>query len=134
MRKAVAKTAGALLLCAAVLAACAQDTPSSGPAAAQQARWVGFFESSLGLLGCPARGPMAVEIENGQIAGDAQADGFVMGITGKVGPNGAVVDGVFRRDQRAAAIMTGTFLESEAAGRWQGAACEGVWSLRRVAP
>jgi hypothetical protein len=42
-------------------------------------------------------------------------------------------DGVFRRDTRAAAIVTGTFLDKDAAGRWQGASCEGVWSLRRLA-
>lgn len=76
---------------------------------------------------------MAVVVEKGTISGDAQAAGFVMSVSGKFGPNGAVLDGVFRRDTRAAAIVTGTFLDKDAAGRWQGASCEGVWSLRRLA-
>ena len=114
-----------------LLGACALEAPPD-PAAAQQGRWLGFFESSFGLLGCPTRGAMTVAVAKGAISGDAQADGFVMTISGTLGPNGAIVDGVFRRDTRAAAIVTGTFLENDAAGRWQGASCEGVWSLRRV--
>lgn len=116
-----------------LLGACASEAPPDR-GAVQQGRWLGYFESSLGLLGCPTRGPMTVAVSKGAITGDAQTGGFVMTISGTLGPNGAIVDGVFRRDARAAAIVTGTFLENEAAGRWQGASCEGVWSLRRVAP
>lgn len=76
---------------------------------------------------------MTVEVVKEVISGDAQAEGFTMLFSGKLGPNGAVLDGVFHRDKRAAAIVTGTFLEKEAAGRWQAASCEGVWSLRRMA-
>ncbi len=119
-------------LCVALFVGCVADAPRA-PSAVQKVRWVGYFESSLGLLGCPARGPMTVEVEKDTITGDAQAGGFVMSVSGKLGSNGAVLDGVFRRDTRAAAIMTGTFLDKDAAGRWQGASCEGVWSLRRLA-
>lgn len=117
-----------------VLAACAGEAPPPDPTAALDGRWVGYFESSLGPFGCPGRGPMSVEIERGEIAGEALGSGYVMSIAGGLGPNGAVRDGVFRRDDRAAAVMTGTFLEKDAAGRWQSVACEGVWSLRKVAP
>ncbi|MDD9903666.1 MAG: hypothetical protein OXT06_08880 [Rhodospirillaceae bacterium] len=76
---------------------------------------------------------MLVIVAQGRIDGDAEAESFAMSVGGVVEPDGAIRDGVFRRDARAAAIMTGTFLDNGAAGRWQGASCEGVWSLRRVA-
>ena len=126
------RQAEALSLCVFLLAACSTDETPPYPAAAFNGRWVGFFESSLGLLGCPTRGPMLVMVENGVIDGDAEAESFAISISGTVGPDGAILDGVFRRDSRAAAVVTGTFLENEAAGRWQGASCEGLWSLRRV--
>ena len=122
-----------LLLCCFLLVACSADVPTSHPATAFNGRWVGFFESSLGLLGCPTRAPMLVIFAQGRIDGDAEAESFAMSVGGVVEPDGAIRDGVFRRDARAAAIMTGTFLDNGAAGRWQRASCEGVWSLRRVA-
>lgn len=116
----------------AALAGCVADVPPPDPAAAFAGRWVGFYESSLGILGCPARGPLDVTVESGAVRGNAQADSFVMTLDGALGPDGALRDGVFRRDGRAAAIVTGTFADSAAAGRWQGASCEGVWTLRRA--
>lgn len=127
------RQAGIVSLCVFLLAACSTDEAPPHPAAAYSGRWVGFFESSLGLLGCPTRGPMLVTVAKGKIDGDAEAESFAISISGTVGPDGAIRDGVFRRDARAAAVVTGTFLDKEAAGRWQGASCEGVWSLRRVA-
>jgi len=119
------------IVCVVSIGGCAVDKPQA-PSLDQKIRWIGVFESSLGLLGCPARGPMTIEVVKEAISGEAQAEGFIMSVSGKLGQNGAVLDGVFRRDKRAAAIFTGTFLERDAAGRWQGASCEGVWSLRRV--
>ena len=121
-----------VVLSISLLVACVADAPPSDPASTTRERWVGYFESSLGVLGCPGRGPMTVIAENGAISGEAQAGGFDMLISGVLGPNGALRDGVFRRDAQAAAIVTGTFLEDAAAGRWQGASCEGVWALRRI--
>lgn len=116
----------------AILTGCAAEPSKPKPGAELDGRWVGYFESSLGVLGCPARGPMAVEVENGWIFGDAEGSGFTMSVTGALATNGAIRDGVFRRDDRAAAIVTGTFLNDAAAGRWQGASCEGIWTLRRI--
>jgi hypothetical protein len=99
---------------------------------AGEGRWVGHYESSLGPLGCPSRGVMEVAIKGGKIVGEARGDTFVMTVSGELGPSGEVREGLFRRDTRAAAIVTGTFANKSAAGRWQGASCEGVWSLRRV--
>ncbi len=75
---------------------------------------------------------MEVTIEGGRIVGEAHGGAFVMAVSGELGPSGELRDGLFRRDTRAAAIVTGTFANKSAAGRWQGASCEGVWSLRRV--
>ena len=91
-------------------------------------RWVGYFESSIGPLGCPSRIVMDVRVESGQLSGGARGD---FAVTGAVGETGIIEDGVFRRGNRAVAIMTGTFTTRAAAGRWQGMSCEGVWSLRR---
>tara|TARA_Y100001934_G_scaffold13520_1_gene16509 strand:+ start:243 stop:476 length:234 start_codon:yes stop_codon:yes gene_type:complete len=76
---------------------------------------------------------MLVIVAQARIDGDAEAESFAMSVSGVVEPDGAIRDGVFRRDARAAAIMTGTFSDNGSAGRWQRASCEGVWSLRRVA-
>jgi len=111
-------------------AGCAGGDPQPG-ASAWNGRWVGYFESSVGPLGCPPRGVMDVRVESGRMSGDAQGDAYTIAITGAVGATGEIADGVFRRGGRAAAIMTGTFAAQSAAGRWQGALCEGVWSLRR---
>lgn len=113
-----------------LMAGCAGGTPPPG-AGPWDGRWVGYFESSIGPLGCPPRGIMDIWIESGRLSGDAHGDGVVIAVTGAVGETGEIEDGVFRRDNRAAAIMTGTFAVKSAAGRWQGASCEGVWSLRR---
>jgi len=120
---------GAALLAAGLLSGCAADPPP--PRSLSDGRWVGYFESSLGLLGCPARGPLEVLIESGAVAGEALGKDFAMTVSGKIGLDGALSDGLFRRDDRAAAIVTGTFLDKDAAGRWQGASCEGIWVLRR---
>lgn len=116
----------------AILIGCTAEPSKPKPGAGLDGRWVGYFESSLGVLGCPARGLMAVEVENGWVVGDAEGSGFTMSVTGALAANGAIQDGVFRRDDRAAAIVTGTFLNDDAAGRWQGASCEGIWTLRRI--
>lgn len=119
-------------LIAAMLVGCADRPTSQQSDIASNGRWVGFFESSLGPLGCPGRSVMEVTVEDRLIVGDAQGNGFVMSVIGTLGDDGSVQDGVFRRDNKAAAIVTGTFLKDTAAGRWQGASCEGIWSLRRV--
>ncbi|NKB58941.1 MAG: hypothetical protein GKS00_21640 [Alphaproteobacteria bacterium] len=108
-----------MFLAAVALAGCADKPGQKQPENALDGRWFGHFESSLGPLGCPGRGPLTVEIEKGSLAGDAQGDGFVMAVSGFLGSDGAVQDGVFRRDDRAAAIVTGTFLGTarQAAGR-----------------
>lgn len=121
---------GHALVAAMLLAACASEAPSSG--SARDGRWVGYFESSLGPLGCPARGPLDVGIKAGVVSGEALGKGFVMSVSGALDADGALRDGLFRRDDRAAAVVTGTFLDEDAAGRWQGASCEGVWILRRI--
>lgn len=95
------KRIAVFIVCAQLLGGCAVDALQA-PSANQKISWVGFFESSLGLLGCPARGPMTVEVVKEVISGDAQAEGFTMLFSGKLGPNGAVLDGVFHRDKRAA--------------------------------
>jgi hypothetical protein len=121
-----------IVITIALLAGCAAEPTKPKHITGLDDRWVGYFESSLGVLGCPARGPMEVEIENGRIAGDAIGNGFTMSVNGVLAANGAIKDGLFRRDDRAAAIVTGTFLNDDAAGRWQGASCEGLWTLRRI--
>jgi hypothetical protein len=75
---------------------------------------------------------MEVAVANQTISGEAQGNGFIMSVIGSLASDGAVLEGVFRRDNRAAAIMTGTFLTNDAAGRWQGTSCEGRWSLRHT--
>ena len=122
-----------LPLCFFLLVACSADVLTSHPAAAFNGRWLGFYVSSLGFLGSPTRGPMLVTAAQGRIDGDAEVESFAMSVGCVVEPDGAIRDGVFRRDARATAIMTGTFLDNGAAGRWQGTSCEGVWSLCRVA-
>ena len=74
---------------------------------------------------------MDIVIEAGSLSGRARGNNFVIVVSGAVGDSGEIKDGVFRRDGRAVAIMTGTFGANNAAGRWQGAACEGLWSLQR---
>lgn len=113
-----------------LVAGCAGGTPPLG-AGPWDGRWVGYFESSVGPLGCPPRGIMDIRIESGRLSGDAHGASVAITVTGAVGETGEIEDGVFRRDNRAAAIMTGTFAAKSAAGRWQGVSCEGVWSLRR---
>ncbi len=116
----------------ALLTGCALEPSREDQREVWRGRWVGFFESSLGLLGCPSRGPLELEVKDRTIAGEAQGNGFVMSLSGTLDGNGAVRNGIFFRDRSAAAIVTGTFLENNAAGRWQGASCEGIWSLRRI--
>lgn len=74
---------------------------------------------------------MDIAIKAGRLSGRAHGDNFVIAVSGAVRDSGEIEDGVFRRDGRAVAIMTGTFGANNAAGRWQGAACEGLWSLQR---
>ena len=116
----------------AILTGCAAEPSKPKHGAELDGRWVGYFESSLGVLGCPARGLMEIEIENGWIVGDAEGNGFTISVNGALAADGAIRDGIFWRDDRAAAIVTGTFLGEGAAGRWQGASCEGIWTLRRI--
>jgi len=115
-----------------LVAGCAGEQPPPLAKSAWDGRWVGYFEASIGPLGCPARGVMDVRIDFGRLSGDAHSNAVVIVVTGAVGTAGEIKDGVFRRDNRAAAIMTGTFNARSAAGRWQGAVCEGIWSLRRL--
>ena len=74
---------------------------------------------------------MDVAVEAGRLSGGAHGENVAIVATGAVGETGEIADGVFWRDERAVAIMTGTFGASGAAGRWQGSSCEGVWSLQR---
>lgn len=121
-----------ILLLSGMLSACA---PVEGPLVSQwDGRWVGHFESSLGLLGCPSRGVLDARIEHGVMAGGGNAGPVIIAIRGSVTPTGEIVDGVFARDGLAAAVMAGTFTSSGAAGRWQGTTCEGNWSLQRFSP
>ncbi len=121
-----------VVLVAAVLGGCAGDPSAEQSNITLDGRWVGFFETSLGPFGCPGRGVMEINVENRLIVGEAQGNGFVMSVIGTLGDDGSIQDGIFRRDNKAAAIVTGTFLKNDAAGRWQGASCEGIWSLRWI--
>jgi len=121
-----------LVFLAALLSGCAPAGDGTAPGAGlRDGRWVGRFQSSLGVLGCPTRGTMEVQIRAGRFTGAARAPGVTMTVSGALAASGEIVDGVFFRDGRAAALMTGTFAADAAAGRWQGASCEGVWSLRK---
>ena len=120
-----------LVLLVLLVAGCAAQNAAVVEDDAWDGRWVGYFGSSVGPLGCPLRGVMDVAVEAGRLSGGAHGENFVIVVTGAVGETGAIEDGVFRRDNRAVAIMTGTFGASSAAGRWQGASCEGIWSLQR---
>lgn len=122
----------AVLLLSGILSACA--TPERPGPSQWDGRWVGHFESSLGLLGCPSRGVLDTQIVNGVMAGGGNAGPVVIAVRGSVAPDGEVIDGVFARDGLAAAVMAGTFRLSGAAGRWQGTTCEGNWSLQRFTP
>jgi len=112
-----------------MLSACA---PVEAPVATQwDGRWVGHFESSLGLLGCPSRGVLDLRIENGVMAGGGNAGPVVIAIRGGGTATGEITNRAFGRDGLAAAVMAGTFTRSDAAGRCQGTTCEGNWSLQR---
>jgi hypothetical protein len=121
-----------LLLCGG-LSACAAEPP--GPAPTKwDGRWVGHFESSIGLLGCPTRGVLDAQIEKGVMAGGGSSGPILIAIRGTVTPAGEVVDGIFVRDGLAAAVMAGTFTGTTSAGRWQGTTCEGSWTMQRFTP
>ena len=93
----------AVLLLSGILSACASP---EGPGPSQwDGRWVGHFESSLGLLGCPSRGVLDTQIVNGVMAGGGNAGPVVIAVRGSVAPDGEVIDGVFARDGLAAAVM-----------------------------
>lgn len=119
-----------VLLFGSVLSACAGGL--SGQVASQwEGRWVGHFESSLGLLGCPSRSVLDVTISDGRMTGGGSTAAMTIALSGTVLPSGEIRDGLFIREGMAAAVMAGTFTPTEAAGRWQGSACEGTWRLRR---
>lgn len=118
-----------LLLIGLSLAACAGG-PSGQQATRWDGRWVGHFESSLGLLGCPSRSVLDIRIEQGRMAGGGSTASLTVDVSGAVAPSGEIRDGLFRREGRAAAVMAGTFTPTEAAGRWQGSDCEGTWRLQ----
>lgn len=128
----VRRFAAALLLCGG-LSACAADRQA--PVSEQwDGRWVGHFESSIGLLGCPSRGVLDARIEKGVIAGSGSAGPIFIVLRGSVSPSGEILDGIFVRDGLAVAVMAGTFAGPTAAGRWQAATCEGTWTMQRFAP
>ncbi len=118
-----------LLLCGALFA-CAGGTPGHR-ASPWDGRWVGHFESSLGLLGCPSRSVLDLGIEEGRMTGGASAGSMIISLSGTVSQTGEIREGLFIRDGLAAAVMAGTFTQDDAAGRWQGSSCEGTWRLQR---
>ncbi len=90
-----------LLVCG-LLSACAgmlpghETTPWDG-------RWVGHFESSLGLLGCPSRSVLDLQIDAGRMTGGASTGAMVISLSGAVTQSGEVREGLFIRDGTPAA-------------------------------
>jgi len=119
-----------VLLIASALSACAGGLPRQ-EVSRWDGRWVGHFESSLGLLGCPSRSVLDITIDDGRMAGGGSKGALTIELSGTVAPSGEIREGLFRREGLAAAVMAGTFTRTEAAGRWQGSACEGTWRLQR---
>jgi hypothetical protein len=95
-------------------------------------RWVGRFESSLGLFSCPTRGTMEFRLANGVVSGTAAAEGVGNALEGYMGADGAVLKGFMKNGARAVATLTGTFGEKSAAGRWVGEVCEGTWTVWKL--
>ncbi|MEX2617568.1 MAG: hypothetical protein WD767_15880 [Alphaproteobacteria bacterium] len=119
-----------VLLIGIALSACAGGAPVDA-VARWDGRWVGHFESSLGLLGCPARTVLDITVNEGRMAGGGSTRAMTISLSGTISPTGEIREGVFNRDGKAAAVMAGTFTPREAAGRWQGSTCEGTWRLQR---
>ncbi len=95
-------------------------------------RWVGRFDSSLGLLSCPTRGTLDLWLVEGVVSGAAGAKGVRNTVEGFIGAEGSIRDGFLKDGVRVVATMTETFGEKSAAGRWVGAVCEGTWTVWRL--
>ena len=119
-----------VLFFASALSACAGGSPGD-VAARWDGRWVGHFESSLGLLGCPTRSVLDITVDKGRLAGGGSTGAVTISLSGTVSPTGGIREGGFNREGKAAAVMAGTVTPTEAAGRWAGNTCEGTWRLQR---
>jgi len=107
------------------------DNPSSSIENPWNGRWVGRYESSLGLFSCPARGTLEFRLEAGEMSGRADADGATHEAEGRLNGAGVIQNGFLKEGARAVATLTGTFGAKTAAGRWVGETCEGVWTVWR---
>ncbi|MFT6580081.1 MAG: hypothetical protein ACJAU6_000508 [Alphaproteobacteria bacterium] len=94
-------------------------------------RWVGRYESSLGLFSCPARGTLEFHLVAGKMTGRAAADGATHEVEGRINGAGVIHNGFLKDGARTVATLTGTFGAKTAAGRWVGEICEGVWTVWR---
>ena len=94
-------------------------------------RWVGRFESSLGVFSCPVRGTLELRLAEGVMSGAAEAKGVRHTVEGYIGAEGSIRDGFMKDGVWAVTTLTGTFGKKSAAGRWVGEVCEGNWTVWR---
>lgn len=74
---------------------------------------------------------MELTVARGELSGVVQTEGAFQTVQGFVASSGQVQESVFMAGIRAAAVMSGSFGDKSASGRWVGETCEGTWQLWR---
>ena len=123
---------GAALAGLFLLSSC-QMIDLAGEPGPYDGRWVGRLMLSIGEKKCLRRLNIAAEVINGRMTGKVEHGRSQIHYNGRIEENGEMPAGIIiQRDYGNEGIMTGTFTETNASGKWKNRRCEGKWTLRRV--